>query len=100
MTVEQLAELHTGDRKLTEMEAISLYDMLHQTEVAKTSFELHGREPEIAKKFAEAHKNCRSKSALSEKFQYTFIPGGIGNVVIIKCLICGEEKNITDYDIW
>ena len=100
MTVDQLAELNVGDRKLTDVEAKSLHDMLHQTEVAKVKFELHGNEPETATKFAESHKNCRSRSAMSEKFQYTFIPGGIGTVVIIKCLICGEEKNITDYDIW
>jgi uncharacterized protein CbrC (UPF0167 family) len=100
MTVEQLAELHAGDRQLTDVEAKALYDMIHQTEVAKVSFELHGKEPENAKAFAEKHKKCYSRSATSEKFQYTFVPGGIGTGVSMKCLICGEESNITDYDIW
>ena len=74
--------------------------MIHQTEVAKVSFQFYGKEPETTKAFAEKHKNCHSRSATSEKFQYTFIPGGIGTCVSMKCLICGEEKNITDYDCW
>jgi len=100
MTIEQLAELHSGDRKLTEMEAISLYDMLHQTERAKYTFKMYGKEPENADAFAKEHAGCTSRSAMSEKFEYTFLPGGIGTCVTMKCLICGKEKNITDYDCW
>ena len=100
MTVEQLAELHAGDRKLTDVEAKTLYDMIHQTERAHKKFEMNDVELKRAEVFADQHRSCISRSATSEKFQYTFIPGGIGMCVSIKCLICGSENNLTDYDCW
>ena len=100
MTVEQLSELNVGDRKITEDEAKKLYDMVHQTERAKYTFTMHEKEPENADAFAKEHAGCVSRSAMSERFEYTFLPGGIGTCVTIKCIICGKEKNITDYDCW
>ena len=100
MTVDQLAELHSGDRKLTNDEAKTLYDMIHQTEHAAHTFKMYGKEPENADAFAKEHAGCSTRSAMSEKFQYTFLPGGIGTCVTMKCVICGKEKNITDYDVW
>ena len=80
--------------------AQTMYDMIHQTERAKRAFTMNDVEYASAQKFAEKHKNCHTKSAMSEKFEYSFIPGGIGTCVSIKCLICKEEENITDIDCW
>ena len=77
-----------------------LDDLMHKTERAKRTFEMNEKEYEDAKLFALEHPNCTTTSAMSERFSYTFIPGGIGTVVIMKCIICGKEKNITDIDCW
>lgn len=87
-------------RKLTQEEAKTLHDMIHQTERVKKTFTLNDVEYANAVKFAEKHAKCISKSAIGERFEYVFIPGGIGTVKVIKCLICGIEENITDFDHW
>ena len=89
-----------GTRGFTLEEASQFYNMLHKTEKVKKSFTMNDVEFAKAGVFAEKHKTCESRSALSERFVYTFIPGGIGTVVTIKCLICREEENITDFDCW
>jgi hypothetical protein len=87
-------------REITPKEAKTLHDMIHKTERAKRTFTMNDVEYAEAQKFAEKHKNCASISAMSEKFEYSFIPGGIGTCVSIRCLICKEEENITDFDCW
>lgn len=32
--------------------------------------------------------------------EYKFLPNAIGTAVFIKCGFCGEEEDITDYDLW
>jgi hypothetical protein len=101
MTPEEIElQMMVGDRKITLNEAKILHDMIHKTEKATKTFTMSDVEYENAKKFAENHAGCMSKSALSEKFEYVFVPGGIGTTVSIKCLICGKEENITDYGCW
>lgn len=105
LTVEDLSKMFIGNdekghRLLTPHEAQNVYDMVHQTERAKKTFEMTDVEYARAQEFAKEHGGCRSGSATSEKFEYTFLPGGIGTCVTIKCVICGKEKNITDYDCW
>jgi hypothetical protein len=105
MTVEEIGR-HVvispdgGVREITPEEAKTLHDMVHKTEKANKTFTMNDVEYASAQIFAEKHKNCTSKSAMSEKFEYSFIPGGIGTCVSIKCLICKEEENITDIDCW
>ena len=101
MTVDELSSMFVGiDRQITPKEAQTLYDMIHKTERAHKKFEMNDIELKRAEVFADTHKSCISRSATSEKFEYTFIPGGIGIYVSIKCLICGSENNLTDYDRW
>jgi hypothetical protein len=78
----------------------ALHDMIHKTEKARKSFVLSDIEYGNAIKFAEKHTRCESRSAMSERFEYSFIPGGIGTVKVIKCLVCGIKENITDFDCW
>jgi hypothetical protein len=89
-----------GIRMITPKEAETLHGMIHKTDLARQTFEMNDVELARAVKFAEKHKKCVSISAMSEKFEYTFVPGGIGTGVGIKCLICNEKENITDIDSW
>ena len=40
------------------------------------------------------------KDAMHTRWQFTFTLGGVGTVTVARCIICGMEKNITDYDSW
>jgi hypothetical protein len=64
------------------------------------SFELNEKETNLAYKFISKHKQCKCTDALCQKYEYRFYPGGLGSCIVIKCLICGEEANITDIDSW
>jgi hypothetical protein len=92
--------MHPATHHLTQEEAQTFFDMVHQTEKAKKTFTLNDIEYADAVKFAEKHIRCMSKSATSEKFEYTFVPCGIGTAKAIKCLICGKQENITDFGCW
>jgi len=64
------------------------------------TFSLDDVETSRENDFINEHKNCVSSSAMGEKIEYRFIPGGVGTVVILRCLICGKEKNITNFSNW
>lgn len=66
-------------------------------------FKIQEKELETAEAFIKKHRSsCGSKHnlTLGEYFTYTFMPTGIGTAKTIKCNLCGEEENITDYDCW
>lgn len=67
-----------------------------------TEFKLNSKEAEKAKVFEEKHIECARKhpTTIGGHISYTFTPTSIGNAVSIKCFLCGEEENITDYDCW
>lgn len=47
-------------------------------------------------KWVKQHReNCNSRGALGDQFVFEFIPSGIVEVQVVKCLCCGEE--FTDY---
>lgn len=64
-------------------------------------FTLTEKEEEEYKKFMEEHihKDIYT-GAIGGGQSITFQPNAIGRAVICKCGLCGEEKNITDYDAW
>ena len=90
----------TNYSDLTSEGKKELDTLMHGTERAKRTFEMNEKEYEDAKLFVLEHQNCNTTSAMSERFSYTFIPGGVGTCVNVKCIICGNEKNITDVDSW
>ena len=64
-------------------------------------FELDDLEEERAKEFREKHKDCYvPHTTISGQFSYIFTPTGIGYGVSIRCEICGESEDITNYDNW
>lgn len=63
-------------------------------------FKLYDSEEKKALEFEEKHKNCHKTTTIGGGFEYKFIPNAIGTAIFVKCQFCGEEENITDYDLW
>ncbi len=40
------------------------------------------------------------KSPTKEKIAFTVVPNGLGVLLSVKCLACGEVKDITDTENW
>jgi hypothetical protein len=69
--------------------------------MAAREFKLTETEANSAKEFEKEHLHKEIyKGAIGGHLMYSFVPTSIGDAVIVKCSICGEEKNITDYDSW
>lgn len=66
------------------------------------NFSLTKKEAYLAHNFCKEHLSCARKNpaTIGGYVNYSFTPTGIGDCVKIKCNICGEEKDITDYDTW
>lgn len=67
-----------------------------------TKFELSPLEEKRAKEFKNKHLECARKcpSTIGGHIDYIFTPTSVGTAVLIRCYLCGEEENITDYDLW
>lgn len=63
-------------------------------------FKLCDSEEKKAFEFEEKHKTCRKLTTIGGGVEYKFIPNAIGTAIFVKCPFCGEEENITDYDLW
>jgi hypothetical protein len=68
----------------------------------QTKFELDDLEIEKAKKFENKHIECVKKcpSTIGGYIDYIFTPTSVGTAISMKCYLCGEEENITNYDKW
>ena len=67
------------------------------------TFKISGTELDKINEFKKRHKeSCVYKQNLTlcEYWTYSFTPTGLGNVVSIKCNLCGEEEHVTDVDNW
>lgn len=74
-------------------------------ESKKLTFEITGVELDNVEQFKKKHRescvnNKDNNLTAGEYWSYTFIPGGIGSTVIVKCNLCGAEQDVTDYDCW
>lgn len=64
-------------------------------------FKLNELENELAEEFINNHRHPEIyKGAIGGHIEYTFTPTSIGDACTIKCTICDEQKNITDYTSW
>ena len=71
--------------------------------VKELTFKITGTELDKINEFKKKHKeSCVRKQnlTLGEYWTYSFIPTGLGNVVSIKCNLCGEQEDVTDVDNW
>ena len=60
------------------------------------------KEKDAYEKFEKRHMHERSIFKINGGCKPYLIPTqvGIGTNLIVKCPICGEEKNITDLEVW
>jgi hypothetical protein len=64
-------------------------------------FKLNAVEEAAAKDFIQQHRHPEvNKGTIGGHMEFIFTPTAIANVCSIRCTICGEEKNITDYNNW
>ena len=64
-------------------------------------FVLTDKEYADACNFEHGHQHKEvNKGAIGGGLTISFHPNGIGHGVTIKCDICGESKDITEYDSW
>lgn len=62
-------------------------------------FKLNNKEYEAACEFEKEHNHPEiSKGAIGGHISIRFTMTSIGNGKFIRCGICGEEKDITDYN--
>ena len=64
-------------------------------------FKLNKKESEKAQLFLEKHRHPDvNKGAIGGHIDYIFTPTSIADACSIRCTICDEEENITDYESW
>ena len=64
-------------------------------------FKLNEKENELAEKFLQEHRHPEiHKGTIGGHMNFIFTPTSIGDACSIRCNICGEEENITDYSCW
>jgi len=99
LSVDDLRQFSLSGDPISIEDATRLFDLIHQGDRIRRSFEMNDVECKAANAFAEKHGACKAHPIGGSKFSYIFTPT-IGMNVHIKCLICGEEKDISDYDCW
>lgn len=65
-----------------------------------TEFKLSENEIKRAEEFEKKHEKCYVTTTIGGGIEYKFCPNAIGTAVYIKCGFCGDEENITDYNLW
>ncbi len=63
-------------------------------------FNLNPAEVKEYNDFCNKHKSCKFSSTIGGKISVIFTPTGLGDIVVVKCNKCGEEKDITDTSNW
>lgn len=61
------------------------------------TFELTKEETDRVNEFKHCHEQC-ADNTLGGKYTYFVTPTDVGNIIKIKCNVCGLVKNITDSD--
>lgn len=64
-------------------------------------FKLNEKENECAEKFIRKHRHPETyKGSIGGHLQYVFTPTSVGVACAIKCKVCRDVENITDYSSW
>lgn len=69
------------------------------------AFDLSETEEATFLKWADEHdKTCKfadplSCGAIGGRLTFSFTPTGLGPIITVKCA-CGEEKDVSNYDMW
>lgn len=63
------------------------------------SFELNENEEKLLNKFCEKHRHPETKKgAIGGHISVTFAMTSLGEMPSVRCGVCGEKQDITDYD--
>ena len=97
------AELTERLRTFSETEEIrkrdeKIDDLYHRSLLLMSEKELHS-ERAFRTRHYELHNGGKSKTG-SNTYIYTISGTGLGPTIQIKCPICGEEEDITDFESW
>ncbi len=72
--------------------------------MGKLTFELSDTQIKQVDEFKKKHRECFKGMPTATEgnypITYSFTPGGIGTIAVIKCNGCGKELNITEYENW
>ena len=64
-----------------------------------TEFKLTKKEAEMAEQFEKEHRHSEEyKGAIGGHITYSITPTSLGDAKTIRCNVCGEKKDITDYN--
>ena len=63
-------------------------------------FKLNTDEKREYLKFYQDHKDCKFSSTTGGKITFIITPTSLGNCIIVRCNVCGKEKDITDINNW
>jgi len=65
-------------------------------------FKLNDKESKKYRKFDIKHSKCREKkdSMGTSNIVCEFRATGLGEIIKVRCLVCGKEKDITDCESW
>ncbi len=69
----------------------------------RIQFEVNEVEQARFEEFSKEHlEKCphTPQDAMHTRWSFIFTLGGVGTIVEVKCILCGETKNITDFDSW
>jgi hypothetical protein len=99
LSIDELRKFSSNGVPMSVEMATSLFDLIHQGDRIMKVFEMSDVVCKSADAFAEKHITCKAHPIGGTKFSYTFTPT-LGMGIHIKCLICGKEKDISDYDCW
>ena len=64
---------------------------------------LDPKEQKLASIFKRLHKRCHTGIRTTEgdyKFSYIVTPNGVGQILEIRCNICGDIADITNTENW
>ena len=69
--------------------------------MSKYWFELNKTEQDSYNTFCIEHSStCGLNATIGGRISLTFTPTSLGCIKTIKCNVCKEEKDITDYNNW
>lgn len=66
------------------------------------TFELTEEQTKVSDEFIQKHVSCARKhpTAIGGFITYHFTPTSVGTGCEIKCNVCNEKLDLTDYGIW
>lgn len=66
------------------------------------TFTLEGKELEAATVWRDTHPCDLGDWPTTGRayFSYTFTPAGPGTTIVVRCSLCEQSCNVTDFDCW